>query len=245
MGRMPISAFRVKNQGQTEDSQCRRRVRFRAARWSVLLAGMSAGAQGSTMIQPLHFFVEDALIQAIPLAQWNDRLLRMVARADQLLCYEMNRAEKARGCDLRIGEGVKVTPFDRSLEDGLRRTWSEGKTAPGALNQDGLNFLFDQTDPSERRIFVVRRLLSCDGNRVEALACTRFFEPATVLAFDGQLFPIDNAVTLLHELGHQVGLKDVPDPHSLMYRGRPVPRAGTKMNAAEAAAFRKLLTLSW
>ncbi len=197
------------------------------------------------MVQPLHFFVEDALIQHAPLTRWNDELSRVVAAADQLLCEEMMRAEKALACDLSLRGAVSVTGFDRTFEEGLHRT-ADGNTRshslpPGAVNQDGVNYLLDQTEASERRIFVVRRILSCGGNQVESEACTRLHDPATVIALNDPSTAYVGVVTLLHELGHQVGLHDVPDPRSLMYAGRPVPRAGTKLSAVEAGAFYRLL----
>jgi hypothetical protein len=109
------------------------------------------------------------------------------------------------------------------------------KTAPGVVDENGLNFLFDQDSPSERRVFVVRRLLSCDGEGGWVAACTRVTGRVTVTA-------LGDAITLLHELGHQAGLHDRPDPRALMYRGRPVPRVGTEISAAEIAHFRRLLS---
>jgi hypothetical protein len=106
------------------------------------------------------------------------------------------------------------------------------------MNEQGLNFLLDQRDPSERRKYVVRRLISCGGEGTEPEACTRLSEPATVMALGERAYSTnDNGITLLHELGHQVGLLDGPDPRSLTYRGRPTPRAGTRLNAAEVACF--------
>jgi len=76
-------------------------------------------------VQPLHFFIEDALLRAVPFAQWNDKLLRVVT-ANLLLYEEMRRAEKVPCCDLGFRGAVSVTPFDRYLEDRLRRTWMDG-----------------------------------------------------------------------------------------------------------------------
>jgi hypothetical protein len=219
-------------------------AKLRAAGLFLLMAVLTPSARGLRTVQPLHFFVEDALIRAVPLAQWNDQLLRVVAVADLILCDEMKRAEKIRVCDLSLRGAVSVTPFDRPLEDGLRRTWPDA-TLPGAVNQEGLNFLFEQTDTSERRIYVVRRILSCGGEQMEAEACTRVSERATVIAFRGLPYRTnDNAITLLHELGHQVGLADGPDPRALMYRGWPRPRVGTLLKAAEVGYFRRLLPAS-
>jgi hypothetical protein len=205
-----------------------------AGLWS-LVAVLTPSARGLRTVQPLHFFIEDALIRTIPLAQWNDQLMRVAAAADLVLCDEMKRAEKVSGCDLSFRGAVIVTPFDGVLEDGLRRTWPDG-TPAGTVNQEGLSFLFEQTDPSERRIYLVRRLLSCGGEVMDAEACTRVSGRATVIAFGGA-----NPITLLHELGHQVGLADGPDPRTLMYCGWPRPRVGTLLKAAEAGHFRRLL----
>jgi hypothetical protein len=205
---------------------------------------MAPSAHGLRTVQPLHFLVEDTLIRDVPLARWNDALRRVVEAADILLCDEMKRAEKVSACDVNLRGAVRVTPFDRTLEDEMRRTWSDG-TPPGALNQEALNFLFDNPDPSERGIYVVKRVISCGGERLEAEACTRVAVPVTAIALGGRLYsPHNNAVTLLHELGHQTGLEDRPNPGALMYGGAPWPRAGTLLNAAEAAHFRRLLPAS-
>jgi hypothetical protein len=209
----------------------------------LLMAGMTPSAHGLRTVQPLHFFVEDALIRAAPLEQWNNQLSRIVAVADLMLCHEMKRAEKASTCDLSLRGAVRVTPFDRSLEDGLHRAWPDAPPA-GAVNQDGLNFLFEQEDESERRIYVVWRLLWCGGEPLNAEACTRVAGRTTVIARPYSQSANDNAITLLHELGHQVGLGDGPDPRTLMYSGRPRPRLGTLLNAAEARHFRRLLPAS-
>jgi hypothetical protein len=143
--------------------------------------------------------------------------------------------ERVPACDLSFQGAVSVTPFDRSLEEGLRRTWSPG-TPPGVVSEDGVNFLLDQADSYERRIYVVRGLLSCGGEKGQAAACTRVSEPTTVIDWFNA-----NAITLLHELGRQVGLGDGSDPRLLMYRGRPVPRVGTGLKPAELRYFRRLL----
>lgn len=128
-------------------------------------AGSLAGAQTT---QPLHFFVEESLILSAPptrgvapLAQFSAGLSQSVTAAERLLCGESKRVEKVPVCDLSFGE-VRVTPFDRTLEDGLRRATPQG-TLLGVANDDGVNFLLDQEDPAERRVYVVRRLLSCGG----------------------------------------------------------------------------------
>jgi hypothetical protein len=179
--------------------------------------------------------VEDALIGGARLAQWSDALSRKAAAAERLLCREWQRVEKSPVCGVSFTGAVSVTPSDRPVEDELRRI-APPKTASGVVDEDGLNFLFEQESPSERRVFVVRRLLYCAGEGgVGLVACTRIRGRVTVTAFG-------DAITLLHELGHQVGLSDRPDPGSLMYRGRPVPRVGTAISAAEIARFRLLLS---
>jgi hypothetical protein len=104
------------------------------------------------------------------------------------------------------------------------------------VSEDGVNFLLDQADSSERRIYVVRRLLSCGREKGHAAACTRVSEPTTVIDWTNA-----NAITLLQELGHQVGLGDGSDPRLLMYRGQPMPRAGARLKPAELRYFRRLL----
>jgi len=213
---------------------------LRLAALSALVCAISQSALGSQTIQPLHFLVEDALLRSFPLTQWNSQLSRLALEAEFLLCSEMKRAEKASVCELSFQGAVSVTPFDRTLEDGLRAL-SAGITA-GDVDEKGLNFLLDQIDPSERRIYVVRRLLSCGGEDGWTLGCTRVSGPATVISLGWPPSGFhENAITLLHELGHQVGLGDRTDPSLLMYLGKPTRRLGTGLRAADVAYFRRLL----
>lgn len=207
----------------------------------VLMAAIAPLA-GAQTVQPLHFFVEDSLLSAAPLTVWNNELLRQVAAAERLLCSESKRVEQVSACDFSFSRAVSVTAFDTAVEDGLGRAVPQ-KMAPGVVDENGLNVLFDQESPSERRVYVVRRIFSCGGEPGEATACTRMRSRVTVIAL-GYCFRCteQNAITLLHELGHQVGLLDGPDPRTLMYRGRPVPRVGTAIQAVEIASFRRLLS---
>jgi len=110
--------------------------------------------------------------------------------------------------------------------------------ASGAVGENGLNFLLDQESPAERRVFVVRRLSTCGGIGGDIGACTRVLGRVSIISV-AKLFRTDNpAVTLLHELGHQAGLADRPDPRALMYRGAPTPRVDAAINVAEIARFR-------
>jgi hypothetical protein len=186
-------------------------------------------------MQPLHFFVEDGPIRALSLTQWSDALSRQAAEAEHLLCSELKRAEKVSVCDVSFRE-VRITPFERSIEDGLFQAMPQG-SAPGVVDENGVNFLLDQESPDERRVYVVRRLLSCGGEKGIVAGCTRMRGRASVIAGGGL-----DAITLLHELGHQAGLHDGPDPRSLMYRGWPAHRVGTGIKAAEIAYFRRLLS---
>jgi hypothetical protein len=207
----------------------------------VLMAGINPLAQAQP-VQPLHFFVEDSLIRAAPFRMWVDELSREVAAAERLLCREVKRVEGAAICDLSFKGAAIITPFDRPVEDGLRGT-ALHKNEEGVVGESGLNFLLDQESPSERRVYVVRRLLTCGGEEGVVAGCTRVSGRVTVLGFLGNQphWPDDTAITLLHELGHQAGLIDGPDQGSLMYRGRPAPRAGIGIKAAELASFRRLL----
>jgi hypothetical protein len=191
----------------------------------------------------LHFVVEDALLRSVPLHQWNAELSRLALKAGFLLCTEMKRAEKASGCDVSFDGAIRVTAFDRALEDGLHRAERLG-TPPDAVDENGLNFLFDQAGPSERRVYVVGRLLSCGDGKGRTVGCTRVSGPVTVMAVKWPPSERhDNAITLLHELGHQVGLEDRSDPGLLMYVGGPVRRLGTGLSATDVAYFRRFLQL--
>ena len=125
--------------------------------------------------------------------------------------------------------------IQEALEEGLRQATSQ-QTTLGVMDEHGLNFLLDQESPDERRVYVVRRLLFCDGQRGLVVACSRAPGRTTVIALGG------DAITLLHELGHQAGLGDRPDPGLLMSRGWPAPRVGTGIRAAEIAYFRRLFS---
>src|SRR5215472_12820674 len=142
-----------------------------------LAAGVPAAPRGVT----LHFMVEDALLRSVPLRQWNAELSRLTLKAGLLLCTEMKRAEKASACDVSFRGAISVTAFDRALENGLHRAEWVG-TPPDAVDENGLNFLFDQATPSERRIYVVGRLLSCGRGKGVTVGCTRVSGPVTVMA---------------------------------------------------------------
>lgn len=204
-----------------------------------LVCGISQSDHGFRTIQPLHFLVEDGLLRSVPLSHWNSELSRLALEAEFLLCSEMKRAERASVCEVSF-RPVKVTAFDRAIEDGLRAS-SVGTTG-GDIDEKGLNFLLDQTNPSERRIYVVRRLLSCGGGKGWMVGCTRVSGPATVITLKWPPSALhENAIILLHELGHQVGLGDRTDPSLLMYVGTPARRLGTGLKAADVAYFRLLL----
>jgi hypothetical protein len=206
-----------------------------------LAFGFVAGATEVPSGVTLHFVVEDALLRSVTLRQWNAELSHLALKAGFLLCTEMKRAEKASTCDVSFQGAVSVTAFDRALEVGLHRAEGVG-TPPDAIDENGLNFLFDRASTAERRVYVVRRLLSCGGGKGRTVGCTRVSGAVTVMAVRWPPSELhDNAITLLHELGHQVGLGDRSDPGLLMYVGGPVRRLGTGLTATDVAYFRRFL----
>jgi hypothetical protein len=242
LGARAASVFRAGEPAVAVQSKCSPKCKLRIAGLFALVCAISQSAHGFRTIQPLHFLVEDALLRSVPLPHWNSELSHLALEAGFLLCNEMKRAERASVCEVSFQGAVSVTTFDKTLEDGLRAL-SVGTTA-GDVDEKGLNFLFDQTNPSERRIYVVRRLLSCGGGKGWMVGCTRVSGPATVIAFRWPPSDLhENAITLLHELGHQVGLGDRADPSLLMYVGTPARRLGTGLKAADVAYFRRLLVL--
>jgi hypothetical protein len=155
-----------------------------------------------------------------------------------LLCTELKKDDPNDFTNCGLGFSVTVTRFDPDLEDGVRQANRRG--APkGIFEQSSVDFLLTQIVPTERRIFILYDLPYC-GHRGDFAGCTIALGPNTILALDGinQMLYLDrHAITLAHELGHQVDLYDRLDPGLLMYYS---PQTGKKLEHAEAEYFVRL-----